>query len=155
MAAARLTKAFLRKRMAQIARHASLSEAARTLRVPYATLQHQIRSALACGLEDPFAGRPRHPGGPAPARPPTDEEWREIIRLRTENARLAAALKEADHRAIEADRFRKLSAELHEAMPEVPSWPVKMPSGADSPGVPVLFLSDWHIGETVDPAQVH
>jgi predicted phosphodiesterase len=30
-----------------------------------------------------------------------------------------------------------------------------VPAGKDAPGVPVLMLSDWHIGEVVDAAQVH
>jgi hypothetical protein len=64
----------------------------------------------------------------------------------------------------DVERLRKEVEELHRlnekllAIPsgKVPTWcidPGKSPS--KSPGVPTLFLSDWHWGEVVDPKQVH
>ena len=75
--------------------------------------------------------------------------------LQAKNRELARQLAEADAKAAQADRFRALSAELHESPQAPPKWTVRVPAGKDAPGVPVLMLSDWHIGETVDSAQVH
>jgi molybdenum-dependent DNA-binding transcriptional regulator ModE len=153
MAPPPLKKAFLRKRMAEIAKAGSLSAAAQALKVSYSTLQHQVRMAVAQGLPQPL---PRKHTGGRPANPPMQEgERRTIGTLRAKVAALEKALAEADRRAADADRFREVSAELHDSPVSPPTWALRVPAAPDSPGVPVLFLSDWHIGETVDAAQVH
>lgn len=148
------SKAFLRKRMREIGQAGSISAASRSLGVAYSTLQNQIRAALAAGLPDPFGGE-RSYGGRKPLPAPSDDERRAVMSLRAENARLRQVLADADSRAIEADRFRRILAELHDNPLPPPDWAVRVPAGEDSPGVPMLFLSDWHIGETVDAAQMH
>lgn len=151
----KLKKAFLKKRMADIRAAGSVNGAARALGVSNSTLQNQIRAAMAEGFPHPLAGMPTPVGGRPPEKEITEGERREILALKQEVGRLTAALRDSDQRAIEADRFRRLSAELHENPMPPPEWAVRVPSGEDSPGVPILFLSDWHIGETVDPAQMH
>jgi predicted phosphodiesterase len=157
MAQPKLKPAFLKKRMAEIRKAGSVNKAARDLGVSRSTLENQVRAALAEGMPHPLEGvkirNGREPGPPAP--PPSEGERREIIALRAELAQARAALKDADTRAVDADRFRRLSAELHDRPMPAPDWAVRVPAGEDSPGVPMLLLSDWHIGETVDPAQMH
>jgi predicted phosphodiesterase len=155
MAAPKLKRAFLVKRMAEIRKAGSINAAAKALGIPYSTLQNHIRGAIEMGMPDPREGLPRPRSGPPAAVPMTEDERRENLRLKQEVARLTAALRDSDQRAIDSDRFRRMSAELHESPLPPPEWAVRVPAGEDSPGVPVLFLSDWHIGETVDPAQMH
>jgi predicted phosphodiesterase len=173
MAAPRLAEKELR-RIHKLVCEVGVSAAARKLGRPRSTVQAGYQAALERlglpdGRTDPRAVRcvravrARQPDPTAPAPPPeppppppiTAEERREIIRLKADVTRLNQALKEADHARLEADRFRALSRELHDGALPPPDWAVKVPAGADSPGVPMLDLGDWHIGETVDPRQLH
>lgn len=149
------TKAFLKRRMAEVRAAGSVSGAARALGLSYSTVQHQVRAAEAAGLPHPLHGLAKPIGGQAPLPPMTEGERREHVRLKQEVSRLRSALDQADQRAVDADRLRALSAELHDNPLPPPDWAVRVPAGDDSPGIPVLLLSDWHVGETVDPAQLH
>lgn len=73
-------------------------------------------------------------------------------------ANLRADLKEAQKQTADAAAIKEvlgtLTAKLDQFEP--PAWlskPIK--TGNDSPGVPTLFLSDIHYGETVFPSQVN
>jgi predicted phosphodiesterase len=155
MAAKKHSPAFLKKRMAEIRKAGDMSAASRALGVPRATLQNQVMAAVAMGIPDPFEGKPPSVGGRPPSLPPDPVERRVILDLREKVGLLEKALADADRKALDADRFRALTAELHDSPVPTPDWAVRVPSGDDSPGVPVLMLGDWHIGETVDPAQMH
>lgn len=150
-----------------VAKHGNVSAAAKAAKVPRNTFDTWFRHALVAGHKDPRKIReeqaieealgvePAPPPPPVVKEPPAPEERREIIALRGKVQHLERALREADHKAIEGDRFRKLSQELHENPMDPPAWTFRVPAGDDSPGVPILDLSDWHIGETVDPRQMH
>lgn len=76
--------------------------------------------------------------------------------IQTKNQKLVLAERELRKRANEkdsAERIRKEIFGLAEITPDPPEWLDKEP-GKSSTGVPLISLSDWHWGETVDPDQV-
>lgn len=69
-------------------------------------------------------------------------------RIRDVEAQLAAVHREN----LTAKNVRQMIANIGDALPPLPKWPLaKSPLG--SYGVPVLHLSDWHVGEVVNLAQ--
>lgn len=95
------------------------------------------------------------------------------------NAKRSAARRAARKRADEDDtalneRFRLLELEckrlkglalssavvrdeiikITHSKPPIPKWMASAKPSKKSPGVPMLFCSDWHWGEVVDPAQI-
>jgi predicted phosphodiesterase len=78
----------------------------------------------------------------------------DIIRQKNEQVRqLQRQLKERTRINDTAERIREEILGLEAYTPEPPKWLDVKPSGK-STGVPLLHLSDWHWGETVDPDQV-
>jgi hypothetical protein len=154
----RLTRKLMRAAYAAVKQHGGVRAAAEALGLPAATMDSRYRRAMQeLGLPDARPARePKAPAAPpAPLPPPTEGERREMIRLRERLSATEKSLAEADARRIEADRFREIAAELHDRALPPPDWAVRVPSGDDSPGVPMLLLGDWHIGEVVDRAQTH
>jgi predicted phosphodiesterase/transposase len=128
--------------------------AAQALGIGHNAMHNRLRRAEEAGLK--VAPGQGHRDGGAPRLPAMSAEERVVFKtLQAKNRELARMLAEADAKAAQADRFRALSAKLHESPQAPPKWTVRVPAGKDAPGVPVLMLSDWHIGETVDSAQVH
>ena len=118
------------------------------------TLANRLNRAREAGLKVAAGEGHKHGGGKT--KPPlTREERLRIQNLEAKLREVTRQLAEADAKAAQADKFRALSAELHDSPQAAPKWSVRVPAGKDTPGVPVLMLSDWHIGETVDAAQVH
>lgn len=77
-----------------------------------------------------------------------DEKHNEILRLR----RLQKA---SDIRAESAERSLDIVQSISEATPKVPSWRAPKPSkGVKHRGTPTLLLSDLHLGEVVNPAEI-
>lgn len=132
----------------------NLTHASAALGIGRSGLASRLRNARAAGLKVAEC-QGRKQGGGKPEPEPNQEERRRTKNLEARVRELQRQLAEADAKAAEADRFRALSAELYDSPQAAPKWSVKVPAHKDSPGVPVLMLSDWHIGETVDPAQVH
>lgn len=152
MPARPLSDKVLKEACEAVLKAGTIAGAARRLKLPRATLEHRIAMARRRGMPDPLDTIAAQAAQKAPD---AEDERRDLLRLRQENARLRAALDQADQAALDADRFRRLSAELHDRPMPPPDWALRVPAGEDSPGVPILVLSDWHIGETVDPAQMH
>jgi predicted phosphodiesterase len=132
----------------------NMSRTAKALGIGRNALANRLMRAKEAGLKVPPGEGHKH-GGAKNKPPPTREERLKMANLESKVRDLTKALAEADAKAAQADKFRALSAELHESPQAAPKWSVRVPAGKDSPGVPVLMLSDWHIGETVDAAQVH
>ena len=128
--------------------------AAEVLGIGHNAMNNRLRRAQEAGLK--VAPGQGHRDGGARRLPAMNAEERVVFKtLQAKNRELARQLAEADAKAAQADQFRALSAELHDSPQAPPKWSVRVPAGKDTPGVPVLMLSDWHIGETVDSAQVH
>lgn len=132
----------------------NMTRAASALRLSRNALANRLLRAKEAGLKVAQGQGYRQGGGQRLPELPAQERVR-VQNLEARVKDLTRALAEADAKAAQADKFRALSAELHDSPQAAPRWPVRVPAGKDSPGVPVLLLSDWHIGETVDPAQVH
>jgi predicted phosphodiesterase/transposase-like protein len=137
-----------------VAKYGTVTAAAQQLGVPVNTLQSRLRAALAdpkLKLKDP-RGPTRQPMNVVV---PSQEERREVIALRAENQKLRQVLKGSDAAAIELDRLRALALGLRQKPMAPPAWTMKLAAmKPDAPGVPVIHMTDWHIGETVDPDQV-
>lgn len=130
------------------------ARAAQALGIGHNAMNNRLMRAKKAGLK--VAPGRGHKDGGAKRLPEMNAEERVAFKsLQAKNRELARQLAEADAKAAQADKFRALSAELHDSPQAPPRWTVRVPAGKDSPGVPVLMLSDWHIGETVDAAQVH
>jgi len=130
------------------------TRAAEVLGIGHNAMNNRLRRAEEAGLK--VAPGQGHRDGGARRLPEMTAEERVVFKtLQAKNRELARQLAEADAKAAQANQFRALSAELHDSPQAAPKWSVRVPAGKDTPGVPVLMLSDWHIGETVDAAQVH
>ena len=130
------------------------SRTAKALGIGRNALTNRLARAREAGLKVAAGEGHKHGGGKT--KPPlTREERLRIQNLEAKLREVTRQLAEADAKAAQADKFRALSAELHDSPQAAPKWSVRVPAGKDTPGVPVLMLSDWHIGETVDAAQVH
>lgn len=132
----------------------NVSRAAKALGISRNALANRLVRAKQAGLKVP-QGQGHKQGGGKPLPPMASEERMLVQHLQARVKDLTRALQEADAKAAEADKFRALSAELHNSPQAPPRWTVRVPAGKDAPGVPLLMLSDWHIGETVDAVQVH
>jgi predicted phosphodiesterase len=132
----------------------NMSRTAEALGIGRSALAARLIRAKEAGLKVAAGQGHKHGGGKAlsPMKPEERVRWQN---LEAKVRELTKQLAEADAKAAQADKFRALSAELHDSPQAAPKWAVRVPAGKDSPGVPVLMLSDWHIGEVVDPAQVH
>lgn len=91
----------------------------------------------------------------APAPIATPDERREILKLRSENARLRQEQHDTDGQAILAEAIREARGVLLSEAIEPPTWTLTEGKSGDSPGIPMLMLTDWHIGETVRSAEVY
>lgn len=132
----------------------NMSRTAEALGIGRSALAARLIRAKKAGLKVAACEGQKH-GGSKALPPMKPEERVRFQNLEAKVRELTKQLAEADAKAAQADKFRALSAELHDSPQAAPKWSVRVPAGKDSPGVPVLMLSDWHIGEVVDPAQVH
>lgn len=76
-----------------------------------------------------------------------EEDAQEVIRS------LNYQLREAQREAATERSVRREIFGLSETTPTPPSWTLSTPASS-SPGVPTLFLSDWHWGEVVRSEEV-
>lgn len=67
---------------------------------------------------------------------------------------LETALKFAERARLDDDFVRSQILKLAEADPDPPKWTLRPASTFTGAGVPTLFASDFHWGETVDQAQI-
>jgi hypothetical protein len=121
-------------------------------------------AAEACGLSRTVAWRllreAEVPAPPAadivPAAPPEPVDRRQLRGLRAEVDRLRGALAEREAAEDMADAVRQAASGLRRDPLPPPDWAVRVrATSGDAPGVPMIDLGDWHIGETVDPGQMH
>lgn len=87
-------------------------------------------------------------------RPPvTDRPGNEDI-LREENRELLAEVTRLRKEALTEERVRRELLHLADAPSRPPDWLLRQTTERGCYGVPTLFLSDQHLGEVVDPAQI-
>lgn len=137
-----LTPQEKRDALALVAKHGTISAAARASGIPRETLQSRVdRARQTDATEAPDSA--------------SSAERREILRLRAEIAHLRRERADADGEALLAQALAEARGRLAAEPIAPPAWTIRGERSGDSPGVPVLLLTDWHIGETVREAEVY
>lgn len=120
----------------------------------------QVKAALALGVARQTLQRWLHeperpPQSASEASPITATERKELTSARRTIADLRRQLSEVDSHALMADAIRQARGALDgEAIPP-PDWALRQREDDNGPGVPVLLVTDWHIGETVRESEVY
>lgn len=139
-----------------VQKHGSLSAAAAALGVARQVLRRAYRKAVARGMEElPLGGETSwQPCVVEPAAEPASLADR---RERDQIAKLRAQLTAAQRESIEAEDVRAEIFKLARTPANPPEWLRRSSErGRKSvTGVPVVMFADWHIGETVNPAEVN
>jgi transposase-like protein len=129
--------------------------AALALGIIASTLRGRLRTAA---VKYSLTPKPRPPAerkpSPPPPQPLSESERREIARLKADLARVREEQSRTDGEALLAEAIREARGKVS-AMPiDPPRWTAQPERMGDAAGLPVLMLTDWHIGETVVPAEV-
>ncbi|MBU9200019.1 hypothetical protein KTD31_01200 [Burkholderia multivorans] len=77
--------------------------------------------------------------------------------LEDENRRLRAQTRILAEQALTDEQVRRHIFEIAHSKPTIPEWLTVPPASASHdhlPGVPILFGSDWHWGEVVNPLEI-
>lgn len=129
--------------LAAVKKHGSQVAAAKALGIPRGTLQSRHRIALQMQSENY-----------APSSAPLEDQPRE--KLIEQIADLRVQLRRASTAPSMTDEHVKAKIiGLTKSNFYPPEWIEKMPRrSGDVTGVPILFASDWHWGEVVDPKQI-
>jgi hypothetical protein len=120
----------------------------REIKVPEATIRHwqlnRERFAKALGVVI------------APAAPEAPAEPEAVV-LRREVIELKKALKAYSKEDATAQYIKeKIFGIVEESATwQPPAWTLEPGTTLSTPGVPTLFASDWHVGETVFPGQIN
>jgi molybdenum-dependent DNA-binding transcriptional regulator ModE len=152
MPAQRISDDLLRQAAAAVRQHGNITAAARSMGMPRSTLEARVREAISrLGETVPSATERMSRGrtGIGDARPVTEGEHRDILRLREQVRTLGDQLKEIRRDNLDAETVRTSLLGLAARSPEPPKWLVAATSGKGITGVPSTIWSDWHIGEVV------
>lgn len=123
--------------------------------IPRSTLQDRARSAAEkFGVEYPAAGIRLTP---LTGKVNPDALGREqaVAYLKGRVRELEAKVAEAGQEALDTSVVKHAIIGLAQAEPVVPAWLNKAAARPHAGVVPVVFLSDWHWGEVVDPTQIN
>lgn len=115
--------------------------AAKLERVPESTLRNRLKRAAEFGLK-PSAGI---------------EDMNNPTHVRMMLKRAEKALADNQREALGEEQIKRAILQMKQAVDELkpPTWLVQAKPGGKSPGVPLLFLSDLHWGEKVEPSQIN
>lgn len=133
-----LSKVAMQEAVDALQQHSSVLMAARALKLPYNTLRHRLREAKTQGIV---------------ARG-TDPRSAGALALRIQ--RLEADLRRAQVESADAAALKRIigTAALNLSSYKAPEWTAPDYGVPDAPGVPTLFLSDFHWGEVVKASQI-
>lgn len=120
-------------------KYGSRSAASRALNISSTTLQYRCAEADRLGVK-PSDKTPLHEEG-----------------LKAQVKQLTAELKKASQQSADAAAIKAVIGGMCERTAELdpPKWLSSQLNTASSPGVPTLFLSDFHWGEVVHPSQIN
>lgn len=139
MATPKLTTATMQQAVDLVAEHGSIRAAATAVSLPPRTIGDRYRRGVEAGLK--------------PGVEP--KQAMELALAKADVKRLEMELRKAQREKLDAEHIKREIIKLAAAPAAPPPWtlaPVRR--SKDSPGVPTLFLSDFHWGEVVDPNQV-
>ena len=111
--------------------------ASRHCKMPPATLRDRNKRALQLGF-----------------KPQVNSIESELDILRRVNKELKKELKDFQAEKTDANLVKEKIIKLANLKPDIPEWTTKILKKPHLPGVPTLFCSDWHYGETVFPDQI-
>lgn len=141
MAAPKLSKELAQEALDAAAKHGGQNAASRALGIGEGTFKSRVRTARQMGLK--------------PTNGLVDTE--SAASLRAENKRLQHEMADLQKAALTHADIRRTIIGLKDAINEAepPGWLLTDPGIPSSPGVPTLFMSDWHWGEVVHPSQIN
>lgn len=115
--------------------------AAKAEGIPESTLRNRLKRADEAGL--------RPSGG--------IEDMNNPAHVRMMLKRAEKALADNQREALGEEQIKRSILQMKQAVDELrpPTWLVQARPGGKSPGVPLLFLSDLHWGEKVEPSQIN
>lgn len=131
-------QALARAAVQAVREHGSIIAAAKATGIPRHTLSNRLAQAVVAGIAEPAAG-----GDIA------------LARVKAEVRELRAKLGKAHATTIEAEDVRATILGLAKEPASPPAWLVGKRNRTGTTGVPVTMWADWHIGETVNPAEVN
>jgi len=121
----------------------SKADAAKKLKIPRTTLVSRLDAAEREGIT------------PTVVAPSTEAAlYEQKVAYEIQVKDLKEQVKELAHENITAEKIRKTVFKLSEHTPKPPKWLIKSSPAKGAPGVPTLFLSDFHYGEVVDKTAV-
>lgn len=83
------------------------------------------------------------------------EERAEIQLLKYRNERLQRQNKESELALAHLQELERTAIAIRDKTPPLPQWAIDHTAKPDHPGLPIYHWSDWHLGEVVDPKQMH
>jgi hypothetical protein len=138
-----LSKAAAKEILDAVKKHGSQVAAAKALGIPRGTAQSRYRIAMQM-MTPEYA-----PTSAPPSEQPKEKLAAQVVELK------AALLRARTAPNLDEEYVKQKILELKNSNFEIPEWTTKLPRRAgDVTGVPILFASDWHWGETVDPKQI-
>jgi hypothetical protein len=139
MAMPRLSSKLLQEAVDATHKHGGIKKAAVALGLPRATFQSRVNEARNQGF------LPRGTGADDPKV------------LKAQVKRLETDLKKAQSESADAGAIKAAIGDIKTRIEslELPTWAASPLSKPSSPGVPLLFLSDFHWGEVVHPSQIN
>ena len=121
----------------------SKADAAKKLGIPRTTLVSRLDAAEREGIT------------PTVVAPSTEAAlYEQKVAYEIQVKDLREQVKELAHENITAAKIRKTVFKLSEHTSKPPKWLIKSSPAKGAPGVPTLFLSDFHYGEVVNPKAV-
>jgi len=141
MPAHRLDATTAAQAVAAVEKAGSIAEAARQLGIARPTLQNRLLQAnMLYGFR---------PGAAPPEGLPAPDEAGLVRRLERDNTALRKRLRELQEQVDdETDLRQHLFGAVSEPV-AIPEWAAKSNPASSSPGMPLLFASDFHVGATV------
>lgn len=139
MTTKRLTEAQMREAVNALRRYGTREAAAGALKMVRTTFVFRLNEAERLGIQ-PDATVPDHVAG-----------------LKAQVKKLEGELKRANAQSADAAAIKEVIGGLREGVESYgsPKWLAPTEDRPSSPGVPTLFLSDFHWGEVVHPGQIN
>lgn len=149
----------------EIAQYGSQRKAAIALGLARSTVGERVnkaREVLGDVVADRLLGTAKHSAPVQPKKTDLAEAIaggnKDVVErqlLEDEVVRLRAVIKSLTKDALTDEKVRRHIFEIAHAKPTIPEWLEKAPGASETlPGVPILFGSDWHWGEVVNPDEI-
>lgn len=136
------SRAALQEVVDALAKHGTQVAAARALGLPRETYRSRLREAQTKRMQ--------------PGDSPEALDAHELDSLRARVASLGRELTVAKEQALTAETIKRKIIGLQQNIETAPAphWIEPRDHDTSAPGVPALFCSDWHWGESVEPSQI-